>query len=204
MCQKRGFWATTRASVFWTSCKRAKFDTDVPARSIIILFITSRGNSCALWLVSAAYWTQQISIKLTILFFSVQVSCVHWTWHSCVHGCRKKRWSVTWWRPGRQWRTEGGAEGAIRPGRHFERGGKKEKKEKKKKKEKKNGKKEKGRKRKKNMEEACNYSKTKMEHLSCGALCTHKLASWRPWPFWHKRVVRIYVLLHKALKCIGS
>ena len=70
-------------------------------------------------------------------------------------------------------------------------------------------KKEKERKRKKrkrekeNMEEACNYSKTKMEHLSCGAL-THNLACWRPCPFWLKRVVRRYVLLRKALKCIGS
>ena len=53
------------------------------------------------------------------------------------------------------------------------------------------------------MEEACNYSKTKMEHLSCGAL-THNLASWHPCPFWRKRVVRRYVLLRKALKCIGS
>ena len=70
----------------------------------------------------------------------------------------------------RQWRTEG-AEEAIRPGRHFETGGKKERRKKRKK-----GKKEKGRKREKeNMEEACNYSKTKMEHLICGAL-THNLA----------------------------
>ena len=45
-----------------------------------------------------------------------------------------------------------------------------------------------------------NYSKTKMEHLSCGALCTHNLAFWRPCLFWRGRVVRIYVLLHRALK----
>ena len=31
--------------------------------------------------------------------------------------------------------------------------------------------------------------KTKMEHLSCGAL-THNLACWRPCPFWRKRRVR--------------
>ena len=86
----------------------------------------------------------------------------------------------------RQWRTER-AEEAIRPGRHFETGGKKGEKEKKEKKEK--GKKEKGRKREKeNMEEACNYSKTK--HLICGAL-THNLACWRPCPFWGKRVVTV-------------
>ena len=29
---KRDFSVTTRASVFWTSCRRAKFETDVPAR----------------------------------------------------------------------------------------------------------------------------------------------------------------------------
>ena len=69
----------------------------------------------------------------------------------------------------------------------------------------KNGEKEKGRKREKeNMEEACNYSKTKMENISCGALRTHNLAFWRPCPFWRGRVVRIYVVLHGALKCIGS
>ena len=50
------------------------------------------------------------------------------------------------------------------------------------------------------MEEACNYSKSKMEHLSCGTLCTHNLAFWRPCPFLRGRVVRIYVLLHRALK----
>ena len=68
--------------------------------------------------------------------------------------------------PHYQWRTRGGAEGAIRPGRHFEGGGKKGKKKKKEKKEER--KKEKKRE-KENMEEACNYSKTKMEYLSCGA-----------------------------------
>ena len=99
-----------------------------------------------------------------------------------------------------------GQRGLIRPGRHFERGGKKEKKEKKKKEKKSKEREERKRKKERkrsNMEEACNYSKTKMEHLSCGALCTHKLASWRPCPFWRGRVVRIYVLLHKALQCIG-
>ena len=93
-----------------------------------------------------------------------------------------------------QWRTEGGgAEGAIRPGRHFERGGKKGKKgkEKKEKKKKREERRKRKKERKKNMEEACDYSKTKMEHLSCGALCTHKLASWRPCLFWYKRVFRI-------------
>ena len=54
------------------------------------------------------------------------------------------------------------------------------------------------------MKEACNYSKTKMEHLSYGALCTHNLAFCRPCPFWRGRVVRIYVLLHRALKYIRS
>ena len=64
------------------------------------------------------------------------------------------------------------------------RAAKKEEKEKEKKKKRKKGKKEKGRKKEKeNMEEACNYSKTKMEHLICGAL-THNLACWRPCPFW--------------------
>ena len=78
-------------------------------------------------------------------------------------------------------------------------------KRKKRKRKKRKRKKEKGRKREEeNMEEACIITVKQMEHLSCGALCTHKLASWRPCPFWHKRVVRIYVLLHKALKCIGS
>ena len=66
----------------------------------------------------------------------------------------------------------GGAEGAVRPGRHSEGGGKKGKKKKEKKRKK--GKKEKKKNRKKrekkeNMGEACNYSKTKLEHLSCGA-----------------------------------
>ena len=61
-----------------------------------------------------------------------------------------------------------GAEGEIRSGRHPEGGGKKGKKEKKEKKgERKKEKKEK--KGKGNMVEACNYSKTKMEHLSGGA-----------------------------------
>ena len=97
-----------------------------------------------------------------------------------------------------------GAKEAIRPGRHFETGGKKEEKEKGKRKKRKKGKKEKGRKREKeNMEEACDYSKTEMEHLICDAL-THNLTCWRPCPFWGKRVVRRYVLLRKALKCIGS
>ena len=32
MWQKQGFWETTQASVFWTSCKRAKFERDVKAR----------------------------------------------------------------------------------------------------------------------------------------------------------------------------
>ena len=45
-----------------------------------------------------------------------------------------------WCGPPSQWRTEGGAEGAIRPGRHSGRGGKKGKKQKKK------GKREKGKK----------------------------------------------------------
>ena len=98
----------------------------------------------------------------------------------------------------------GGAEEAIRPGRHFETGGKKGKKGIRKKRKKEKGEERKGRKREKeNMEEACNYNKTKMGHLSCGAL-THNLACWRPCPFWRKRVVRRYVLLRKALKCTGS
>ena len=53
------------------------------------------------------------------------------------------------------------------------------------------------------MEEACNYSKTKMEHLSCGAF-THDLACWRPCPFWRKRVVRRYLLLRKMYRVIGT
>ena len=32
MRQNRGFWATTRARVFWTSWRRVRFETDVPAR----------------------------------------------------------------------------------------------------------------------------------------------------------------------------
>ena len=69
----------------------------------------------------------------------------------------------------RQWRTEGQRR-RFAPGGTLRRAAKKEKEKRK------NGKKEKGRKREKeNMEEACNYSKTKMEHLSCGAL-THNLA----------------------------
>ena len=32
MWQKRDFSVTTRASLFWTSCRRARFETDVPAR----------------------------------------------------------------------------------------------------------------------------------------------------------------------------
>ena len=60
------------------------------------------------------------------------------------------------------YRGGGGAEGAIRPGRHFEGVAKNWKKKKRKK-----GKKEKGKQREKeNTEEACDYSKTKMEHRS--------------------------------------
>ena len=102
-----------------------------------------------------------------------------------------------------QWRTDA-AEEAIRPGRHFETGGKKRKKEKEKRRKGKRGRKKKEeREKKKNMEEACNHSKTKMEHLSCGAL-THNLACWRPCPFWRKRVVRIYLLLRKMYRVIGT
>ena len=62
-----------------------------------------------------------------------------------------------------QWRTEGGAGGAIRPGRHSEGGGKKGKRKKKKREKKKKRKKRKRKKREKeNMGKACNYSKTKM------------------------------------------
>ena len=32
---KRDFCATTRAMVFWTSCRRDRFETDVPARRVI-------------------------------------------------------------------------------------------------------------------------------------------------------------------------
>ena len=61
-----------------------------------------------------------------------------------------------------------GAEGAIRPGRHSEGGGKKGKKKKRKKRKK--GNREKRKKREKeNKGEGCNFRKTKMEHLSCGA-----------------------------------
>ena len=62
-----------------------------------------------------------------------------------------------------------GAEGAIRPGRHSEGGGKKGKKEKRKKRKKEKGRKKEKKREKENMGEACNYSKTKLEHLSCGA-----------------------------------
>jgi len=81
----------------------------------------------------------------------------------------------------RQWRTEGGQRGRFAPGGTLPGGGKKGKKEKEKKRKRKEGKKEKGKKREQeNMEEAkvnLSDSKTEMEHLSCGARCTHNLAN---------------------------
>ena len=94
-----------------------------------------------------------------------------------------------------QWRTEGGAEGAIRPGRHSEGSGKKGKKEKRKKgkKEKKVKKDKKEKKREKeNMGEACNFS-IKWSILAAAPLCTYNLTFWRPYPFWRGRVVRLII-----------
>ena len=73
-------------------------------------------------------------------------------------------------------RTSGvprGEEGAIRPGRHSEGGGKKRGKEKKKKKKKRKKGKEK---KKENKGEACNFRKTiKWSILAAAPLCTYNL-----------------------------
>ena len=74
------------------------------------------------------------------------------------------------WSPsGQQWRTEVGVEGAIRPGRHSEGVAKKGKRKKEKKEKRKRKKRKKEEERNRKYGEACNYSETKMEHLSCGA-----------------------------------
>ena len=43
--QKRGFWATTRASVFWTSCKRAKFENRRASQERVTV-VESRTHYC--------------------------------------------------------------------------------------------------------------------------------------------------------------
>ena len=111
---------------------------------------------------------------------------------------------------GREFQTvayRGGAEGAIRPGRHSERGGKKGEKEKKKKRKgKRKREREKGKKKEKeNMGEACNSSKIKMEHLSCGAPMHVKPNILVPQAIHADAWLGyIYVLLHRAPKFIGS
>ena len=98
----------------------------------------------------------------------------------------------------------GWGRGAIRSGRHSGRGGKKkgEWKKKKRKKGKRKEREKRKKKEKENMGEACNNSETKMEHLSCGA--PMHLTFWRSKPYRRGRVVRLYVLLHRAPKFIGS
>ena len=54
------------------------------------------------------------------------------------------------------------------------------------------------------MGETCNYSKTKMEHISCGAPMHVKPNILAPKPFRRGRVVQLYVLLHRAPKLIGA
>ena len=49
----------------------------------------SRDNSCTPW-SAQQIGRGKLASKQTILLFRVQVSCVHWRWHSCVHGRRKK------------------------------------------------------------------------------------------------------------------
>ena len=39
--------------------------------------------------------------------------------------------------------------------------------------------------------------------LAEAPLCTYNLTFWRPNPFWRGHLVRLYVLLHGAPKCIG-
>ena len=76
----------------------------------------------------------------------------------------------------------GGGEGANRPGRHSEGGGKKGKREKSKKGKKERKEKNKTRE-KENMGEACNFSKTiKWSILATAPLCTYNLTFWRPYP----------------------
>ena len=53
----------TRASDIWHDHFQYLDSLFRSVTFIIILFITSCDNSCALWLVGAANWTQQISIK---------------------------------------------------------------------------------------------------------------------------------------------
>ena len=52
--------------------------------------------------------------------------------------------------------------------------------------------------------EACNYSKTEMEHFSCGAPIHVKPRILAPQAIRRGRAVRLYVLLHRAPKCIGA
>ena len=40
--------------------------------------------------------------------------------------------------------------------------------------------------------------KLKWKILAATPLCTYNLTFWRPYLFWRGRVVRLYVLLHRA------
>ena len=73
---------------------------------------------------------------------------------------------------------------------------KKEKKEKRKK----------GKKREKeNMGGACIITvKLNWNILAAAPRCTYNLTFWRPYLFWRESVVRLYVLLHRAPKCIKT
>ena len=89
-----------------------------------------------------------------------------------------------------------GVEGNIRPGRHSEWAPKKEK-------NRKNGKRKKTEKERKKENMGEYHSKTKMELSAAAPVCTQDLTFWRPKPFWRGRVVWLYVILHRARKCIG-
>ena len=59
----------TRASYIWHERFQYLDTLFRSATFIIILFITSRDNGCASWLVGAVNWTQQISIKTNFFVF---------------------------------------------------------------------------------------------------------------------------------------